>query len=345
MKLKSFLLLPLLALCIVSCKKGDDEPVVKDEPEVEEKTCVDCSASAVEDYDIEQLKCDVEKTRLDSGTLGGKTFYTENVVGIGKVMPGLLQDKGSVTKNEGSDTFDDIKSLLTYNRDELTVKKIIASWDPAQVEALTDSLYREINSIDGNIHGGINFFEEEQSETMVYFNLLNIYRFGYVELDVNDSKVNDYLVYKTNKYGDIEDDEITLTPDQFKNTYGDAFCSSLMIGALFNVQGKVFGINADSDSQEEALAEVVETMKIYLTTGTDWKDLVQESTYLKNSNIVENSTEVTGIDTDILKKHNEILSDIDELYKKGEFSSYSKGYQLYSDLYPDYNFVEVEMPY
>lgn len=335
MKIKSTLISILLIAFVIlsSCEDNND-----DFPAIE----TDSSESMVADYNTNQVQCKVTIDNLHPHVIN-------NFAARISIAPDSNAGISSIYTGQSTSEYGFIHPLspvVEYVKDEYSIKKIIASWDRDSTRALTDSLYLDINKIDSKFHEKLNYknYSVEDS-TIIYVNLLNINRYGSAQVNLTNSDINNYLVYHINT-GDGAVSSINLTPLDFRNKYGDAFCSSLMLGTFNMIEGFIFGVYALPNSRNAALNEAVEMVKRYLSGESEWEKLVSTSTYLKYSIFIDGySKSSKGYSGELSGNYGAIVNTADSLYHLGEFAHYSYGFQLYSDLYPNFDFIDAEFPY
>jgi hypothetical protein len=339
MKMKSKLIFGLLVSTAImfSCEnKNDVQPI----PSNNES---DYRESRVEDFNTKQILCNKtidslspyvlnnfsERIKIpdeDFTSLNYSIFLGQSTTEFGYIFP--------------------LAPITKYVKNEYSVKKIIASWHRDSTRLLTDSLYFSVTKVDSCFHKGLNYVDYSSDDsTIIYVNLLNINRYGYAKININDPDIDSYLAYKTNKDSGKNVNSINITPQEFRNRYGDAFCSSLMFGTFNLTEGVVYGVNAQDDSRSDALEEVMSIVKIHLTENKEWKGLVVNSKYLKNSFYSQYSKSTKGYVDNLMVNYQKIINSADSLYRLGEFNIYSLGFKLYSELYPNYNFIDVKFPY
>lgn len=326
----------LISIAILfSCEDKNDDLLTPDN-----KT--DYSESIIVDFNTNQVQCNITIDSLHPHVINNFASHIE--------LP-LIKNGGvySIFQGQSTNEFGYIYPLnpvVEYIKDEFSVKKIIASWDKDSTRVLTDSIYFKITKIDSNFHERLSYNNYSiEDSTIIYINLLNINRYGYSKINFNDSDINSFLVYDINT-SDSEESSINITPQDFQDKYGDAFCSSLVLGTFNLFEGVIYGVNAQPDSRNDALKEAVDMVKLYLSEEKDWEELVTNSTYLKNSIYLDGYSKSTmGYSGGLIGNYNTVVNSADSLYQLGEFNQYSSGYKLYSDLYKNFDFIDMAFPY
>lgn len=329
-----------LVAIFVSCQKDDSTPL--DESKAD--TFLNDTYAVVDDLTADPVYCQFTVDSLHPHVI--------NNFASGVAFPLFLSKDKSLYQSEISTNFGTIcpiEPIIEFKKNELNLKKVIASWSEENVNRLSDSIYLQFNAFDGNYHKklkDVNTTAYLQS-TIIYVKLLNINRYGYAAIAINNPAINNYLKYKTNKFGTLVSDGIDISPQEFRASYGDAFCSSLLLGTRLLMRGEIKGVIADNASQKAALEEAVDLVKIYLNNTVDWNELVNDSKYLSNSMYVE-STSISRYgysSPSINLNYRQESRVMDSLYHLGHFIQYDKGFQKYATLYPDYPFVEADLPY
>jgi hypothetical protein len=340
MKIKSKLFFGLMISIAIlfSCEEINDEPII---PDNYNKTAY--SESRVEDFNTNQIQCNITIDSLHPYVINNFAanieFPSKNIGGNYSIFPGQSTTEFGYIRP--------LAPITEFFKNEYSVKKIIASWHKDSTSILTDSLYFNVTNVDSNFHRGLSYsdFSVEDS-TIIYINLLNINRYGFAKINMNDPEIDNYLVYSTNKDSVQNSPSINITPQEFRDKYGDAFCGSLMLGTFNLTEGVVYGVNAQYESRSDALEEVMNIIRIYLTENKEWEELVVNSKYLKNSfyNVGYSRTS-KGYSGILFGNYQEIINSADSLYQSGKFNHYSTGFQLYSELYPNFEFLDVTFPY
>jgi hypothetical protein len=330
----------LLVAIFVSCQKDDSTPL----DESKSDTFLNDTYAVIDDLNTDPVYCQVTVDSLHPHVI--------NNFASGVAFPLFLYKEKSLYQSEQSTDFGaiyPIEPIIEIKKNELNLKKVIASWSEENVNRLSDSIYLQFNAFDGNYHKKLKDVDATPylQSTIIYVNLLNINRYGYASIAIDNPAINNYLKYKTNKFGTPASDGIDISPQEFRSDYGDAFCSSLLLGTCLLMRGEIWGVIADSASQVAALEEAVDLVKVYLNNPVDWNELVKDSKYLSNSMYGESfSISRYGYTApSISLNYRQELREMDSLYHLGHFIQYDKGFQKYATLYPDYPFVDADLPY
>src|SRR5690606_4969825 len=159
-------------------------------------------------------------------------------------FPLFLSTEKSLYQSEQSTDFGaiyPIEPIIEIKKNELNLKKVIASWSEENVNRLSDSIYLQFNALDGNYHQKLQHDDATAylQSTIIYVNLLHIKRYRYAAIAIDKQATNNYLEYKPNKFLTPAEDGIDISPQEFGVGYGDALCSSLLLGTRLVMHGVI----------------------------------------------------------------------------------------------------------
>lgn len=233
-----------------------------------------------------------------------------------------------------------LDSIVKYSLNEVFTKKVIISWDLNRNNQIVDSITTKILGNSSEVD--ISMFDLFTADSCIYIDFLVVNKFGDVVIDFENSKINDFLDYKSSNYGDQVTDAITLDPQQFKQLYGDEFTSTLTLGTFLHCQFRISSIDCIAGKEDAILLEAMDMIRKVIDENAAWEDLASESKYFKNYLIrdikgtaIPTCSFIFGVD-DAVKE----FSNIDSLYKKPHFGILAKGYEPFSKLYPKYEFLK-----
>ncbi len=341
MKSKNKLIIGLTALMVIlyACDdKNNDQPTPRDGTDYS-GSVVDGLKTIEANISSDQIKCNISIDSLHPHILNNFASHIEIPLGE---KSGVYSIFNGISSDEFGYIYP-LNPILEFVKDEQSVKKIIASWNKDSINAITDSIYLNVTKIDTNYHDPLNYTSYSYTNTtIIYINLLNINRYGYAKINFDNSQINNYLLFDLNSI-DNQESNITITPQDFREKYGDAFCSSLLLGTVDLFEGVIYGVNAPSGSRNDALEEAVEMVKLYISEEKEWKELVANSKYFKNSIYIDYySKSNIGYSGEIAGNYNKITNTADRIYQLGKFNQYSSGFKLYSDIYHNYDFIDVD---
>lgn len=229
--------------------------------------------------------------------------------------------------------------IIKYNISEFFVKKVIVSWDAQKNDQIVDSITREIL---GNYPGVHSFSLANSDLKCIYIDFILINKLGSVKIDDEYQNLNDFLNYKSSKYAGVESDEITLTPQQFKNIYGNKYASSLTLGTSVHCRMRIADIDISGGKEKEILAEALEMIKKEMNDNAKWNDLINNSIYFKHSFLViDIESGIPNLDFPLpLDEMDKCFTNNDSTYKAAHFGILRTGYEPYSHLYPKFEFLK-----
>lgn len=342
MKIRNELIVGLLvaATMLISCDENTNEIAISKEDEKGLNIENEFQGALVADLKTTPIQCLVTIDSLHPHVINNFASHVE----IPNFVPNLDHSIFIRQSTEEHGYIYPLSPVVEFVKDELMVNKVIVSWSRDRALALTDSVYSIATQIDSNFHERLKYqIDSYSNSNAVYVNLLSVNRYGYAKLNVTDPQINNYLLYKVDS-NDTTSNGISISAQDFRDKYGDAFCSSLTLGTLILVEGYVFGIQALPASQNDILNEITTKVKIYFNEGKDWSELVADSKYLQNSTFMPVHTMIKGC-PGMMANYQKLSSTADSLYQTGEFTQFSMGYQHYSALYPHFNFIDVENSY
>lgn len=234
-----------------------------------------------------------------------------------------------------------LNPIINYSKEELQMNKILVTWDHKVSTEVLDSLYQEIVGYNDDYYTRPTYGQPEfEFPNMVFVSLIKINRYGFATVNFDHPNINDYLNFGINTTENSVG-SITLTPEQFKEQYQDAFCGKLTLGTYSLMEGYVYDLQVDSLHRNAALLEVAETVKKIESGQTDWETLVAASKYLKGSKYQsKNSLQTKGYTGTIFGNFKSVAEAADLSYAQGKFSLFSASYLKYSRIYPDYHFAD-----
>lgn len=333
----------------VSCEINNVDPI---QPEEQPEKIA--NYDLVQDLGGDQVNCNITINDLPPSAthMGDDAVYAHviNNFGTNIETPDCLVDINSVFELVYDSVLGlhlAIKPIIEYTKNELSSRKLMVSWNEEKVRQLTDSVYFSINEIDSSYHRGLfhGDCDENDSYSIIHFNILVINRYGCAKVNVNTPALNNHLRYYTNKFDATKEDSIDIAPTEFREKYGDAYCSSQMLGTFCLMGGKITMLDADSASQKMVLNEAIDKLKKHIKTGADWEELVKDSEHLQNSFCMFMSTETRSYNGALFGNYIDQVNCADSIYRLGEFMQYSQGFRPYSDIYPNYNFVDFNFPH
>jgi len=339
MKIKNVLLSLVrlfMAISIVSCKKDSN---------VDENLHIQ--------WDVSQVP--VLSTNF---TVGGAYFNEDSIskfnlgpVPGGKVINGsILNNFGvgvdTITGSYKSGIFKlqtSLAPVIIYNLNEFFVKKVIVSWDAQKNNQIIDSITTKILEGYPAVHSFSNLASEDKSDLKcIYIDFILINKLGSVKIDYNNQNMNDFLYYKSSKYGGVGSDKITLTPQQFKDIYGNKYASSLILGTSLHCRMRIASIDISSGKEKEILAEALDMIKKEMNENAKWNDLINNSSYFKHSLLlVDIGSGIPNLDFPIpIDEMDKNFTNNDSTYKAAHFGILCTGYEPYSQLYPQFEFIK-----
>lgn len=342
MKIRNESIVGLLvaATMLISCDENTIEIAIPKEEETGIAIENEFQGALVADLKTNAIQCHVQIDSLQPYLINNFASHVE----IPNFVPNLDHSIFIGQSTEEYGYIYPLSPVVEFIKDELMVNKIIVSWSKDRALALTDSVYSLATQIDSNFRERLKCqIDSYPNSNAVYVNLLNVNRYGYAKLKVADPQINNYLLYKVDP-NDTTSNGISISAQDFRDKYGDAFCSSLTLGTLILVEGYVFGIQVLPASQNDILNEITTKVKIYFNEGKAWSELVANSKYLQNSTFMSVHTMIKGC-PGMVANYQKLSNMADSLYQTGEFTQFSMGYQHYSALYPHFNFIDVENPY
>ncbi|QQS51794.1 MAG: hypothetical protein IPM71_03465 [Bacteroidota bacterium] len=135
----------------------------------------------------------------------------------------------------------------------------------------------------------------------------------------------------------LDNDEITISAENFKNTYGDLYCNAITIGVNLNVEFEINEVIFDVAKQTEILEEASDLFSDYIKGYSTWEELSKESSFFRQSSI--NSMNRSGIPRiSIFDDAVQNIVYLDSIYKNMDFGVLSMHYKPYSHLYPKFDF-------
>jgi hypothetical protein len=320
-----------VAISIVSCKKDSD--VFNNNPwDVSQVPALsaDFMVDGIYFNEDSVLKLNFETESKEGVKINGSLF---NNFGVGiDTISGAY--KVGIFKPQIS-----LAPIIKCKLNECFVKKVIISWDVQKNNQIVDSITSKILGTNASVKSFSNYDFSDMIYIYVDFILIN--KFGNIEIDDQNPNFNDFLQYKSSNYGGIESDEITLTPLQFKEIYGDKYTSSLTLGTSLHYRMRIANIDTLGGKEKEILDETIAIIKKVMTENEGWDELIKINKFLKNSYILGDAgSGIPNLDfrwsiDEIDKKFNEC----DSIYKTAYFGVLSKGFEPFSKLYPKYKFL------
>ncbi len=176
-----------------------------------------------------------------------------------------------------------------------------------------------------------------QKSSTLYVNLIYKKMLGKVQIDIENKALNEYLRFKSSIIDSLDNDEITISAENFRNTYGDLFCNAITLGVYLNVEFELSEVTFEASKQAEILEEASALFAVFIKGNSTWEALRQGSSYFSQSNIFDmNRTEIPRFS--IFDDAVQNIVYLDSIYKKMDVGVLSMQYKPYSYIYPKFDF-------
>lgn len=309
----------VIVVLFTSCRKDKNEPVIVSPEKKEGFVIVDAENKG------SHFKSDgLVNIRLDDRLLNNLGVGYDPVSGV---------EKSSIFNPSIS-----LNPIVSLFLDESFSKKIIVSWDYANLNRLEDSILINGLGLDSSKvwHASTN----GSSYSGIYGKIIVYKKFGIAKIDVNSPSINNCLTFKTNLGEGLEKDGITLAPELFKRIYGTAYRDSIVLGVFLNVNFSISDVDVKSNAYLETLSEAGRLIKMLGEGEIKWDELKANSTHFKKSSITTSGClAIPGVF--FLNSADKLATGIgliDGFYKDAKFGILSDGYMPFSAIYPDYKF-------